>query len=120
MSTLLQTCLITATGKISHSVTGPIDHYSNGLPFTALGELCVQGGAGTTPAAYWHMGLPFDANGRILMSSAGNMVYGSGAAVYRGVERNVARSTQTLPVVWNAGVPYSADGDLTGANEPPA
>jgi len=62
-------------GVLAVDLVGAIDHYHEGIPFTAVGRLAVSEDA---PVRFGAGAAPFDANGRLAMSNDAVDHYSSG------------------------------------------
>jgi hypothetical protein len=109
MSALLQTCLQEGGAILVAGGTSgiPIDHYHNGLPFSADGLLCTEG---ATPA-YYHQGLPFSAGGRLCTSGGNATRFSTGSAGF-GTNENMAvgGAASGAIVAYTHGVGYVTAG----------
>lgn len=82
-------------------------HYANGLPYEANGDLAVKFG-GTLD--HFHQGLPFTAAGRFLITGAPPSYVGNGAAPFTVVGADTRLSVHTTTAIshFSSGVGYTA------------
>jgi hypothetical protein len=111
MSAILQTVPKTATGRILFDAAGAIDHYHNGLPFTAAGALCTN----NAPPDYYHQGLPFSAAGRLCTGGGAPTRFSTGSAGFGNGEQNSASGDGGGAIThYTHGVPFTATGTWAG------
>jgi hypothetical protein len=96
MSAILQSCPKNGAGRILTDSVGAIDHYHNGLPFTAAGALCTNNGV----PAYYHQGLPFSTNGRLCTAGGSPLRFSTGSAGF-GTGEQMAVAGDASGCGWN-------------------